>query len=233
IREGVRAGNAAPIAAKLNEMKMLYPPEFKDALFLTNHDQIRLATQLDNNQARLKNAAAILLTLPGTPFMYYGEEIGMQNGPGSNDEWKRTPFPWDESANAGFTTKQSWHPFAPGKETQNVAILTRQRNSLLSHYRDLIRLRKQSAALHKGEMQLLSDPGSSSATLAFLRINGKERVFVAHNLSPSFVVAGPYTIQATAMEQLFASDGPGNPVIAAGQWQVPLPPHASGVWRVR
>ena len=90
------AASASGIATLLAQVQADYPPGAIDAPFLTNHDQIRVATQLGNNAGRLRNAAAILLTLPGSPFLYYGEEVGLQNGgTGADDELKRTPMPWD------------------------------------------------------------------------------------------------------------------------------------------
>ncbi len=84
-------------------------PEDRIATFLTNHDQPRIATQLDGDDADLKVAATLLLTLPGTPFLYYGEEIGM---PGTKpDERIRTPMQWLPAPGAGFTTGTPWQPF--------------------------------------------------------------------------------------------------------------------------
>ena len=120
-------------------MQKAYPKGALDAPFLTNHDQTRLATQLGKNQGRLRNAAAILLTLPGAPFLYYGEEVGIENGPTGGDESKRTPMPWDASPGGGFTTGTPWFGFAPGRETANVAAQTNDPASLLSRYRSLIR----------------------------------------------------------------------------------------------
>ena len=82
--------------------------------------------------AKLRSAAAILLTLPGAPFLYYGEEVGLQNGPGGGDEFKRTPMPWDDSPGGGFTTGKPWFDFAPGQETANVAAEAGDPGSLLS-----------------------------------------------------------------------------------------------------
>jgi glycosidase len=115
VLEGVKTGDAAAIGAKLDEMAALYPPGVIDAPFLTNHDQTRLATLLAGDPARLRSAAAVLLTLPGAPFLYYGEEVGIQNGAGRSDEYKRTPMPWNASPGGGFTTGQPWIDLAPGR----------------------------------------------------------------------------------------------------------------------
>ena len=142
IVSGVNAGEASGIAAKLAEIQAAYPPGIIDAPFLTNHDQVRVATQLGSSPGKMRNAAAVLLTLPGAPFLYYGEEIGMQNGTTGNDEAKRTPMSWDGTAGGGFTAGTPWFPFAPGQDAANVAAQTKDPASLLSRYRALIRARK-------------------------------------------------------------------------------------------
>ncbi|HSN85355.1 MAG TPA: alpha-amylase family glycosyl hydrolase, partial [Thermoanaerobaculia bacterium] len=170
IVKGVISGDASDIGAKLDEIAELYPPGVIDTPFLTNHDMIRLATQLDDRPARLKSAASVLLTLPGAPFLYYGEEVGLQNGSADRaDELKRTPMPWDATEGGGFTTGRPWYAFAPGKATDNVAAQTQDPYSLLSHYRRLIRARKSSPALMKGSLTLLSPLNRPTAVLAFLR----------------------------------------------------------------
>lgn len=222
------AGEAAGIGAKLEEMAELYPPGAIDAPFLTNHDQKRLATFLGNDPAKMKSAAAILLTLPGAPFLYYGEEVGLQNGAGGNDEFKRTPMPWDASPGGGFTTGRPWFEFAPGKETANVAAQTGDPDSLLSHYRKLIRLRQSSPALMKGTLTLLSPGNKSTPVLAFVREAEGEKVLVVHNVTGQEVTAGPYTVGGSGLERVF---GAGEATKGREGWTVVLPAGGSGVWR--
>ena len=226
-------GNATPIAAKLDEVHKAYPKGALDAPFLTNHDQTRLATQLGKNQGRLRNAAAILLTLPGAPFLYYGEEVGIENGPTGGDESKRTPMPWDASPGGGFTTGTPWFGFAPGRETANVAAQTNDPASLLSRYRYLIRARKASPALVKGDLVVLSPLSGSSPVLAFLRTTPTETVLVAHNLSDAFVAAGPYAVNGSSFERVFVDGSAGDPTGSPGAIRVNLPARGSGIWRVK
>src|SRR5262245_58700249 len=96
-----RQGEAAPVAGKIAEMEKLYPAGATWVPFLTNHDMKRVATDLKGDAGKLRSAAAVMLTLPGTPFIYYGEEIAMENGPGDADEEKRTPMPWDATERGG------------------------------------------------------------------------------------------------------------------------------------
>jgi glycosidase len=234
IVRGVEAGEAAGIAAKLSEMADLYPAGALDAPFLTNHDMVRLATQLANDPAKLKSAAAILLTLPGAPFLYYGEEVGLQNGGADRaDELKRTPMPWDATPGGGFTTaSKPWYAFAPGRETSNVAAQTGDPSSLLSHYRNLIRARKSSEALRRGSLELLTSENRSSPGLAFFREHEGERVLVIHNLDADG--GSLHTVRAEALEPIFVSEGTPAPTKDGEDgWAVQLPAGASGVWRVR
>jgi len=232
ILAGVDSGDASAISAKLAEIQGVYPPGVGDAPFLTNHDQVRVATRLGSNPGKMRNAPAILLTLPGAPFLYYGEEIGLRNGTTNNDEAKRTPMPWDATPGGGFTTGPPWLPFAPGQGDANVAAQTQDPGSLLSRYRNLVRARKSSPALRTGTLELLTPASGSSTVLAFVRAEGTERVLVLHNLSDSVAVAGPYSLSITEAQEIFADAHIGQPVGAAGAWTVSLSPRGSGVWRI-
>lgn len=229
IVEGVDAGDGGFTAHVLREVAAAYPPGAVDAPFLTNHDQFRVATQLANDPGKLRLAAAILLTLPGAPFVYYGEELGMQNGPGREDEWKRTPMPWDGSAHGGFTTGDPWMPLAPGHETANVAAESGDPGSLLSRYRALVRARKGSAALARGDAVPLSTPG---AALAYVRRAEGETVLVVHNMGAGPLELGGLEVPGAVAEAVFVDAG-ATAVREAGGWRVTLPARGSGVWRVR
>ena len=136
------------------------------ATFLTNHDQDRLANRLLNDHSRNKAAASLLLTGPGVPFLYYGEEIGM-NGV-KPDERIRTPMHWENAPLAGFTTgDRVWQPLqsADNVAAANVADQTRDPASLLSHYRRLIHLRNSHSALRQGGMTAVDS--SARAIYAF------------------------------------------------------------------
>ncbi len=226
-------GNAAPVASKLDEALRLYPKGAIDAPFLTNHDQVRLATQLGKNAGRLRNAAAILLTLPGAPFLYYGEEVGIENGTTGGDESKRTPMPWDATPGGGFTTGSPWFAFAPGRETANVAAQTGDPASLLSRYRSLIRARGDAPSLAKGDLTVLTPLSGTTPVLAFLRTTPTETVLVAHNLSDGFASAGPYAVSGTSFEKVFVDAGTPDPSGSPGAVRVSLLPRGTGIWRVR
>jgi glycosidase len=227
----LRSGTAAPAATALDDAARLYPPGAGDAPFLRNHDQDRAATELAGDARRLKAAAAILLTLQGTPFLYYGEEIGMANGcPGTEDECQRTPMQWDGGANAGFTNGTPWFPLGSGATTVNVAGQSGDPGSLLSRYRTLIRVRKASPALARGGITRLAS--SAPAVLAYLREHADETVLVAHNVGGGTITATLTTASpATPGAALFADPG-AVAAAASGGFSVTLPPYGSGVWRV-
>ncbi len=216
-------GDAAPVAEVLARMAEVYPAGILDAPFLTNHDMVRLATQVGGEPGRLRVAAAALLTLPGAPFLYYGEEIGLENGPGRDDRQKRTPMPWDTGA--GFSSATPWFEWAPGRETANVALQTGDGGSLLAHYRRWIGLRERLPALARGELRLLTDPRASAPLLLFERRHGGRRLLVAHNFGGG---AASATTDAAAAAVFLEGEGRARPSECG--LVLDLPPYASAVF---
>ncbi len=147
--------------------------------FLTNHDQRRVMTLLNGDFAKARVAASAMLMLPGMPFIYYGEEIGMIGD--KPDETIRTPMQWSVAKNGGFSTGSPWESLQPDWSTKNVAAQDRERGSLLNHYRRLIGLRNAHVALRRGKLRMASTDPSLRATAAFMRIDPAETVFVALN----------------------------------------------------
>ncbi|MFY0571717.1 alpha-amylase family glycosyl hydrolase [Archangium lansingense] len=231
--KAARTGDGTGVTLKLAEMRTRYPVGVADAPFLTNHDHVRVATQLGGNTGQLATAASLLLTLQGSPFLYYGEEVGLANGTTNNDEAKRTPMVWDASAGAGFTTGTPWFSFSPGRESAQVAAQSNAPGSLLSRYRGLIRARHASEALDRGGLRLLTSTEGRAPTLAFLRTWGEERVLVVHNLTGGTETAGPFALEGESAEVLFAAPSAGSLVRGDSGWSVTLPAHATGIWRLR
>jgi alpha-amylase len=164
ILASVQRGKPAAAAQQVAALLAAYPPG-QVATFLSNHDQPRVATTLSGDLEGNKLAATTLLTLPGVPFIYYGEEIGMTGN--KPDELIRTPMQWSDAANAGFTSGRPWQPVNRGFEQLNVAGQDADPNSLLSHYRTLIHLRNGHPALLRGGFMPVES--SCDSTLAFLR----------------------------------------------------------------
>jgi glycosidase len=174
----VKSGDAGSVMAALGEVASSYPPGGA-ATFLTNHDQNRVATVLGQDLAAERLAAALLLTGPGVPFIYYGEEIGMTGA--KPDERIRTPMRWDGSTPAaGFSTLAPWEDLSSDPPGVNVASEAADPSSLLSSYRNLIRLRSEHPALATGDWTKVK--ASSPAVAAFLRHVPGEDILVVANL---------------------------------------------------
>ncbi len=152
-------------------------PDQRWAIFLSNHDQQRSMTTLGGDRDAAKLAASLLLTLPGTPFIYYGEEIGMAGV--KPDERLRTPMQWDGTAGAGFTTGTPWEPLQDDAASVHVAAQDGDPNSLLNHYRAMTQLRVSTPALATGTF--VSVDTGTPGTIAFLRESADQTVLVIAN----------------------------------------------------
>lgn len=154
---------------------------------LSNHDQPRHIHRYRkgaDTDARARTAAAMLLTLRGSPFLYYGEEVGLgcvrlprkalrdplgiRTWPlsGFGRDPSRTPMPWDGSVGAGFTTGTPWLPINPDARVRNVAAQERDPASLLSFYKGLLALRRRTPVLRAGDLAFL---GEDPEVLAYSR----------------------------------------------------------------
>ena len=132
--------------------------------------------------AKARVAASAMLMLPGLPFVYYGEEIGMV-GP-KPDELIRTPMQWSSEPNGGFTTGTPWEPLQADWKTKNVAAQDSSRQSLLNHYRKLIQLRNAHSALSSGRLTLLGTDDTTGTVVAWLRSSGDEVFLIVVNFGP-------------------------------------------------
>ena len=153
--------------------------EVIDAIFLSNHDQNRIMSVVNNHLPKAKLAAALLLTLPGLPFVYYGEEIGML-GTTPHDKYRREPFFWSSTNKHGQTT---WLEPKYTKTSNGCIPLDEQLNkpdSLVNHYKKFIHLRCQSDVLLFGVLKPISTRIRSLCL--FERVYGNQSMFIAHNL---------------------------------------------------
>ncbi len=152
--------------------------------FLSNHDTDRVATTLGTDQSTtLELAAALLLLTPGTPWLYYGEEIGMENGVQRSDEAKRLPMQWSGDVGEGFTTATPWRSPAHSEAGRTVQGQLLDPDSLLRSYQRLIRIRRDAPALAVGTVECLE--WSQEGVLAVRREFGSEVVYTVFNLSSS------------------------------------------------
>jgi alpha-glucosidase len=161
---------------------------------LGNHDNPRIASRVGAPQARV--AAVLLLTLRGTPTLYYGDELGMvnvaipnyrvqdpleKNVPGKDlgRDPCRTPMQWDGSLHAGFSAHDPWLPVSPDYATVNVKAEEKERSSLFMLYRQLLELRKSHPALTIGGYEPINATGD---LLAYIRQSNDQRFLIALNL---------------------------------------------------
>jgi len=168
------------LAHMVERYEKALPPGAWPNWVIGNHDQPRVATRIGVAQARV--AMVLLLTLRGTPTLYYGDELGHPsveippnrvrdpfgiNMPGGTQgrDPVRTPMPWDNSVNAGFTTGEPWLPLAPNAAEFDVATQKTDLHSMLTLTRRLLALRRQAPALHQGDWTRLAVKGDAFAYL--------------------------------------------------------------------
>ena len=179
----------------IGEYEAALPPGAWPNWVLGNHDRPRIASRVGEAQARV--AAMLLLTLRGTPTLYYGDELGLADvaipadrvqdprelrepGLGLGRDPVRTPMPWDASETAaGFTTGEPWLPLNGDWRQRNVAAQAADSGSMLRLHRDLLALRRARPALSLGDIELQAPRGD---LLIYQRAHGADRVMVVLNL---------------------------------------------------
>jgi alpha-glucosidase len=177
-------------------------------LVFNNHDQDRSYTRYAKNSesdARAKILAALLLTAKGTPFLYYGDEIGMKNGRISRAELRdpvgirfwpltvsrdpaRTPMLWDNSTHAGFSTGKPWLPVNDDAGARNLAVQKEDADSIWRWHQQLLALRKQHAALRLGDWKEIY---GGKNVLAYRRTHAGKAIDVFLNFSNGPVALPP------------------------------------------
>ncbi len=192
----------------------LSPPEYRRQIaavesahgwpvfVINNHDRTRSYNRYGdgkNNDAIAKLMGAFYLTLRGTPIMYYGEEIGMENNYPTRKEdvkdpigrtgWpkekgrdgERTPMQWNSTTNAGFSEKTPWLPVPPSYQTHNVATESKDPESVLNLYKKVLALRHTNTALLEGSYSALNE--NDPNVMSYLRSYKGKAVLVALNMS--------------------------------------------------
>jgi glycosidase len=186
---------APPIRTLVEDIEAVIPPGAWPNYVLGNHDEIRTATRFGEDGTRV--AAMLLLTLRGTPTLYSGDEIGLEqadippesqqdpcgrNVPGMGRDGGRTPMQWSSEEGAGFTRPgiQPWLPLSADADTRNVAVQLADPQSLLNLYRHLLEIRHELSALQVGDYRAVP---CDSGVFAYLRAEGRSRVLVALNFT--------------------------------------------------
>ena len=187
--------DAGTLANAIRSYEQLLPENGWPNWVLGNHDRPRIVSRVGEAQARV--AAMLLLTLRGTPTIYYGDEIGLADVPIPADRVRdprelrepgiglgrdpvRTPMAWDRSPNAGFTSGEPWLPLHEDWRTRNVTAENGDPGSMLLLYRALLALRGAEPALSIGSIQQVE---ATDHVLAYQRRHGKSRLQVVLNLT--------------------------------------------------
>jgi maltose alpha-D-glucosyltransferase/alpha-amylase len=161
-----------------------YPAGAQDALVIGSHDVPRAYAVAVGDESRHRRAALIQMTMRGTPFIYYGEELGLRPGTDEvvdNRDSARTPMPWTGGAGFGFTEGTPWLDFAPDAETTNAQAEDEDAGSMLRFYRELLALRRGRAVWGTGAARILVS--DSDAVFTFVRDDGDLTYLVAVNMT--------------------------------------------------
>lgn len=236
---GLLAEEPADIERTLCNFAKHFPKGSGNAVFLTNHDLVRLASRLQEKDELMRLGAMLLMTLPGIPFIYYGQELGLPNGPTMDDVHKRLPMHWDDSAHAGFTVAKPWKDPSSSYALLNVASQNKDSESLLNLYRALTHLRGANVALRRGGFEpATASSKTSDALWAFLRPHSQQRIVVIVNfgatdaLEAKATLPGPAAADATRIwppatgkatiedEWLHAGDVPAHSLVVLALEQV-------------
>ncbi len=203
-------------------------PAGQYGIFLANHDMTRVITQLGDDPQKARVAASVYLSLPGVPFIYYGEEIGMRNLP--PDRLLLPPMQWSGGPYAGFSESKPWEAVEVDPQF-NVAAETSDPDSLLSHYRRLIALRRSHPALQTGALSLPST--NNPGLFACLRTIDGEAVLVLVNLTGAPIADYRLSLPISALPpgeytpSGLLGDSPAAPLTVLGKGRilnyVPLP----------
>jgi alpha-glucosidase len=195
--------DAAAVGAALAQLEAALPGDSWAVNNLGNHDRSRIASRYGEHEARA--AAILLLTVRGTPILYYGDELGMTDveipadrlrdgfarlDGGPTRDPNRTPMPWSAEPGAGFSEPQApepWLPLGPDWRQRNVKRHLTDPDSMLTLYRRLLALRSTRPSLRLGALRILRQ--SCADCLVYERCTDDDRLVVALNFSPESRVA--------------------------------------------
>jgi alpha-amylase len=187
-------GSGMPPQRELSKTTITLP-EMGYATFLTNHDQDRVMSVLEGDTDKAKTAASLLLTSPGVPFLYYGEEVGMMGV--KPDEDIRRPMQWSGEEGAGFTSGIPWRAPDSSYLSNNVVGQNEDPDSLLNHYRSLIHFRQDHSALRVGYFYEVIT--RQIKLFACLRISDQESLLVVINTSSTPLADFELTVKDTGL----------------------------------
>jgi glycosidase len=180
IIDGINNQNSSNLKSKMNEIIATYQAN-QYGTFLTNHDQDRSFYKFGMDKRKAKLAARILLSLPGVPYIYYGEEIGMLGQ--KPDENIRRPMQWDSSTNSGFSSTQPWHGINSNYQEYNAIDQQQDQESIWSQYQIWIKYRSQNSALRTGSYSFVESNNNRLFTYVRADSDNNNLFIVIHNLS--------------------------------------------------
>ncbi|MED5621667.1 alpha-amylase family glycosyl hydrolase [Ideonella sp. BN130291] len=206
------------------------------ATMVSNHDIFageRLWDQVKGDTAQYRLAAATYLLLPGTPFIYYGEEVGMAGGAGlSGDPKLRTPMSWTgDTTTAGFTSGRPFRALSANVATNNAAAQQTDANSILSFYKAMLRLRNTLPSIARGSYEHAFVAGQA---MGYQRALGTERTLVLLNYAtaPATVRVGQLPAGA-ALVPAYPKGGQAGKADIGGTAALALPAQSVQVYLVR
>ena len=179
ITDSVSSGKNTSIKDVLEQTYQVMP-DLQFITFLSNQDMARIMTRLGNDAEKAKIAASILLTIPGVPCIYNGEEIGMQGEQENYYESLLIPMQWTDEDNSP-SWKEGWESVSPDYLSYNVADEINDPDSILAHYRSMINVRNQHPSLRVGDLNIIFT--STTGLFSFLRDSEQESILVIINLT--------------------------------------------------
>ena len=235
---------AERIAELVHEYESTLPENGWPNWVLSNHDQPRIAARVgdEGGIAQAKVAAMLLLTLRGTPTIYYGDELGIgdvtipheriqdpwakqEPDASFNRDKARTPMQWSDAPHAGFSPVQPWLPLTSDWKTRNVVVMEQDGGSILALYRKLLRLRREHTALQTGDYREVL---VSEGMFVFAREADAERLLVALNFT-SHPREATLSGEGGALEPLLSTHGS---VPQAGSGLISLAPSEGVIYRM-
>ncbi len=171
--------SADPIRDRFQQVQSSYPPGAQDGLVIGSHDVPRAYDAGNGIDSRWRRAAFIQMTMPGTPYIYYGEELALRPGKDTVVDMRdrqRSPMLWDDSAGYGFTTGTPWLSFGADAQSTNLAVEQADPESNYGFYLSLLGLRRGREAFGTGSLEMLSSDNPS--LLAYARASSDETYWV-------------------------------------------------------
>ena len=224
LKDRINSGKGNDFAATIAGFRSRFKakrPAYIDAIKLSNHDEARAAEDLGKDLAKEKLAAAVLLTSPGKPFIYQGEELGYWGNQGGGDEYVRAPIKWTKTGSVPTTALNGKYDKSMLSANISVEAQSADKNSLLSLYRDFAAVRNAHTALLKGEMSVVTSPSAGIAV--WKMTSSDETLLVVHNFSASSAKAGSYEIKDTLIT---------NGTVTVSGKEITLGPRASAVFKL-